>query len=67
MKQLKERMGENIAYTDFEAYLDEYINKELPVKSKTDVAKDYQDFKEYYFMFNDDRPREQAFIDKTKS
>ena len=49
---------------DFEAYLDQYINTDLLKKSKADIQKDYTDFKDYYFSQNDDKVREQKFIDR---
>ena len=67
IKQLKERMGENFHFTDFEAFLDNYINYDLRLKSKEEVEKDYKEFKDYYFLHNDDKVREQKFIDRISS
>lgn len=67
IKQLRERMGENFHYTDFEAYLDNYINNDLRSKPKEEIEKDYKEFKDYYFLHNDDKGREQKFIDRLSS
>jgi len=67
VKKLKQNLGANFLYTDFEAYLDRYIQIDLPTLSKEQIQKDYSDFKEYYFNQNDDKVREQKFIDKLAS
>ena len=67
IRQLKERFGTNFLYTDFELYLDEYIRKELPVKSKEELKKDYEEFKAYYFLHNADKARESIFLDRINS
>ena len=64
VKQLKQNLGANFLYTDFEALLDQYIKTDLFTKSKDDLQKDYKDFKEFYFMHNDDQEREQKFIER---
>lgn len=61
---LKERLDTNFKYTNFENYLDHYILTEMPSKSKEDIKKDYEDFKEYYFLHNDDKEREAKFLSK---
>ena len=67
MKQLKERFGENLLYTDFELYLDDYIRHSLPLKSKDELKKDYEEFKAYYFLHNNDKEREAVFLNKINS
>lgn len=66
-RQLKERFGENFLYTDFELYLDNYIRNILPTKNKEDVKNDYEEFKAYYFLHNDDKQRENTFLNKINS
>jgi len=64
VNQLKKNLGVNFLYTDFEVYLDQYIQTDLKTKSKEEIQKDYADFKEYYFSQNDDKEREQKFLDR---
>ncbi len=67
ISQLKERFGANFIYTDFEAYLDNYISTQLPAKTKEEVKNDYAEFKAYYFLHNDDKAREEKFLEKINS
>ncbi len=64
--QLKQRMGADFKYTDFQMYLDEYIQKKLPTATKEELKKDYDNFYLYYFKHNDDKARENKFLDALK-
>ncbi|MGZ4033822.1 MAG: hypothetical protein ACXVP4_03080 [Bacteroidia bacterium] len=64
--QLKERLGDGFKYTDFQAYLDDYIQTKLPVASKEELKKDYDNFYLYYFKHNDDKARENKFLEALK-
>ena len=59
MRKLK--AYDQVRFTDFEDFLDEYIEK-MPLLSKSLVLKDYELFKKYYFNHNSDSFRENAFI-----
>jgi hypothetical protein len=67
INQLKARLGENFKYTDFERYLDAYIQTRLPVVSKEELQKDYDNFYPYYFKHNNDKAREDKFITALKN
>lgn len=59
--QLKAKLGENFLYTDFPAYLDNYIATKLPTVSYDKLKADYDNFNLYYFKHNDDKEREKIF------
>jgi hypothetical protein len=63
MELLKARLGQGFIFTDFKAYLDNYIQVKLPVVSKEELKKDYSDFYSYYFSHNTDKIRENKFLD----
>ena len=60
--QLKQRLGDGFKYTDFQAYLDDYIQNKLPLKTKEELKADYDNFYLYYFKHNDDKVREGIFL-----
>jgi arabinofuranosyltransferase len=62
IEQLRLRFGENFKFTDFQAYLDSYIQTKLPTVQKNELQKDYDAFYLYYFKHNDDIVRENKFI-----
>lgn len=64
--QLKERLGDGFKFTDFQVYLDNYIQAKLPSATKDEIQKDYNDFYLYYFKHNDDKIRENKFLDALK-
>jgi arabinofuranosyltransferase len=66
INQLKERLGEGFKYTDFQMYLDNYIQTKLPSASKEELKKDYDSFSMYYFKHNDDKLREEKFLQALK-
>ena len=66
IEQLKQRLGEGFLFTDFQAYLDDYIHTKLHVVPKAELQKDYTDFYLYYFKHNDDKVREKEFTDALK-
>ena len=59
--ELSHRLGAKLQYTNFETYLDQYISNELPKKSHNELVANYREFLEYYFLHNDDPPRQQHF------
>lgn len=62
MKTLLERFGSNIQFTDFPAYLDDYIKNQLPNKTSRDLKNDFDNFNLYYFKHNNDKFREMQFL-----
>ena len=62
MNKVKERFGSNIQFTDFPTYLDNYIIKKLPIISHNDLKKDFDKFSLYYFQHNEDKIRENQFL-----
>ena len=60
--QLKQRLGDGFKYTDFQAYLDDYIQNKLPLKTKEALKADYDNFYLHYFKHNDDKVREGIFL-----
>jgi len=66
IEQLKQKLGKGFKFTDFQMYLDNYIQTKLPVASKADLQKDYNDFYLYYFKHNDDKVRENKFLNILK-
>ena len=66
INQLQKRFGENFQYTNFESYLDYYIQAELPKVPKDTLKKAYESFYPYYFKHNEDKARESKFLDALK-
>jgi hypothetical protein len=64
--QLRQRLGQGFKFTDFQLYLDNYIMTKLPTVSKEELQKDYNEFYLYYFKHNDDKVRENKFLEKLK-
>lgn len=62
IKQLKEKLGGNFIFTDFQEYLDDYIKNTLPAVSSAKLKSDYDNFYLYYFKHNADKIREDQFI-----
>jgi hypothetical protein len=60
--QLKQKLGDGFKYTDFQAYLDDYIQNKLPSETKEVLKADYDNFYLYYFKHNDDQAREGIFL-----
>jgi len=60
--QLKQKLGDGFKYTDFQAYLDDYIQNKLPSETKEVLKADYDNFYLYYFKHNDDEAREGIFL-----
>ena len=46
----------------FEDYLDKYIS-EIEMKNPSQIKKDYEQFKKYYFELNADDRRERRFLE----
>jgi hypothetical protein len=67
ISQLKAKLGQDFQFTDFQRYLDDYINKKMPRFSYDKIKADYENFSLYYFKHNDDKERENAFIEALKS
>lgn len=59
--QLKTKLGQNFQYTDFPAYLDNYIAVKMPAMTYEKLKADYDNFKLYYFKNNEDKERESKF------
>ncbi len=59
--QLTAKLGENFQYTNFPAYLDNYITNRLPMVTHEKLKADYDNFSLYYFKNNDDKARENKF------
>lgn len=59
MAELRRRQPRLLG-SDFEAALDDYI-RSMPTKDKKQVAKDYEDFRRFYFAHCDDRARQEPF------
>ncbi|HSG99046.1 MAG TPA: hypothetical protein VLB27_03290, partial [candidate division Zixibacteria bacterium] len=55
------RTEPDIAFVHFPTFLDEYIAT-MPTLSPERVARDYREFKRYYFDHNDDVTRERPFM-----
>lgn len=66
IEQLKQKLGTNFKFTDFQAYLDDYIQNKLPAVSKEQLKTDYDSFYLYYFKHNDDKQRETQFLNALK-
>ncbi|MBA3706717.1 MAG: hypothetical protein H0W84_12695, partial [Bacteroidetes bacterium] len=66
ISQMQEKFGGNFKFTNFQAYLDDYIKNKLPVASHEQLQKDYDNFNSYYFKHNDDKQREAAFLNALK-
>ena len=62
IKSLADRFGDGFEYVDFEELLDWYINTKLPQSSYDELTRDYNEFKRFYFMHNDDMVRESVFL-----
>jgi hypothetical protein len=63
MRHLHDRMGAAIRFTPFDRVLDHYIEHAMPERSRAERRDDYREFKEFYFMHNDDPEREEVFLD----
>jgi hypothetical protein len=63
IEQLQRRWGDKIRYTNFEAYLDDYIETKLASRSREEVLADFAEFQKYYFLHNDDPARMRAFTE----
>jgi hypothetical protein len=61
MKHLRATFGDDVRFTDFEEYLDNYLAA-LDTKSKAEVQRDYEKFKRFYFLHESDPAREQRFL-----
>lgn len=61
--KLRHRCGKDFECVDFEAWLDRYIARDLPAKNLEDLRKDYLVFRDYYFRWNEDSPRERPFLE----
>ena len=64
IRALAGRFGEAFEYMDFEELMDWYIDTKLPQISYDELSKDYEEFRGFYFMHNDDTVREGAFLRK---
>lgn len=62
ISQLKTRLGNNFRFVDFTAYLDDYIKNKMPAMSFEQLKSDYEKFRLYYFMHNNDKERENVFL-----
>ncbi len=62
MRQLNERMGAAIRFTPFDRVLDNYIEHEMPERSRAELRNDFREFREFYFMHNDDPERERILL-----
>ncbi|MCX6295335.1 MAG: hypothetical protein NTX97_04575 [Bacteroidetes bacterium] len=66
IEQLKQRLGDGFKFTDFQLFLDDYIQNKLLAVSKAELQKDYNDYYLYYFKHNDDKVRENKFLEALK-
>jgi hypothetical protein len=60
---LASRFGERMVYTNFERMLDWYFRERMPGLDYEQVKSDYEEYKEFYFMHNDDDAREAVFLE----
>ena len=61
MSHLHKNFPKEILFTDFEAYLDQYISA-VKSKKRDEVERDYAKFKDFYFGHNGDQQRERKFL-----
>lgn len=61
LASLKEDFPDRVRYTDFGAYLDSYIAT-MHGRAKEKVAKDLQAFRDYYFRFYPEDPRQDSLV-----
>ena len=61
--RMKNKLGENFRYTDFGLYLDHYVETKMPAATLQQLQSDFDNFNLYYFKWNDDKKREQVFLD----
>lgn len=66
IEQLSQRLGEGFKYTNFQLFLDDYILRQLPAVSKSELQKDYDAFYSYYFKHNEDKIRQDKFLNALK-
>jgi len=66
MNHLRATAADAVNFTDFEAYLDQYLAT-LNSRSRADVERDYQKFRNFYFAHESDPAREQQFLAFLKS
>jgi hypothetical protein len=59
---LSERFGAGFEHVDFTELLDWYINTKLPQVGYDELHRDYEEFRQFYFMHNDDANRESIFL-----
>ncbi len=59
--ELKDRMKDNFTFANMDEYLNIYISEVMKTKTKEEVIKDYNNLKEFYFMYNSDA-REQDIL-----
>ena len=65
MRELRLRFPDSITFVDFERYLDEYLLGSEK-RSRSEVERDLDTFRAYYFRHNYDPEREKRFIDVLK-
>lgn len=63
---LSERLGDAFVYSDFERHLDWYIETELNRRRPDRVLKDYLEYRDYYFLHNEDPERESVFLERLR-
>jgi hypothetical protein len=66
INHLKTKLGSNFKFTDFQDYLDKYIQNKLPKLSKEQIQVDYASFYSYYFKYNNDNLRQTSFTNALK-
>jgi hypothetical protein len=62
VKTLSQRFGKRMDYIDFERMLDGFIEQKMPELNYAELKAYYDEFKEFYFMHNDDERREAVFV-----
>jgi hypothetical protein len=60
MNSLRSRFPNDVVFTDFQQYLDDYLLKIKQLKKERVVA-DYETFRKFYFQHNSDALREKQF------
>ncbi len=63
---ITQRLGRNFKYVDFPTYLDTYIATSLPTMNYSKLDEDYTKFVAYYFKNNNDKKRQEIFINRLK-
>jgi arabinofuranosyltransferase len=57
MRRLRDRFPGEVTFVDFETWLDDWL-RAMPGRPVEEVRRDYETFREFYFLRNDDPERE---------